>query len=252
MSQQIDRPPRIVVTVAVAERHADPDRARRRNELYVEAVTRHGGEAIQVDVRASEAECRAAFASMDGLLLSGGVDIHPARYGQPAVGAKEISQARDALESEAWAVAAARSVPGLGLCRGLQAINVFSGGSLLQHVDGHAGPGWGEGPPTTHPIRVEAGTRLASVLGPSPSLTVNSYHHQAVRAEDLAAGLVASAWADSVRGLIIEGLEAAGDRFIVGVQCHPERTESTPDAFEGLFEAFVEAARRARTVTAAA
>jgi putative glutamine amidotransferase len=72
---------------------------------------------------------------------------------------------------------------------------------------------------------------------------VNSYHHQAVRASDLALGLVASAWASSPAGDLVEGLEAADGRFVFGVQCHPERTESTPPAFERLFGVFVDAAR---------
>ena len=74
-------------------------------------------------------------------------------------------------------------------------------------------------------------------------LVVNAYHHQGVRDDDLAPGLVASAWADSSAGPLVEGLEAPGSRFVVGVQCHPERTESTPTAFENVFEAFVAAAR---------
>jgi len=74
-------------------------------------------------------------------------------------------------------------------------------------------------------------------------VVVNAYHHQGVRAADLAPGLVASAWADSSAGALVEGLETAGPRFVVGVQCHPERTDSTPAQFESVFEAFVAAAR---------
>ena len=72
---------------------------------------------------------------------------------------------------------------------------------------------------------------------------MNTYHHQAVRAADRAPGLVAHAWASSPAGDLVEGLEAADGRFIVAVQCHPERTESTPAAFERLFGVFVDAAR---------
>jgi putative glutamine amidotransferase len=235
--------PHIVVTVAVAAWHDKPDLAEQRNALYAGAIERHGAIPILLDVRATDEERRVAFASMDGLVLSGGVDIHPARYGQVTAGAKEISRQRDELESAAWDAAADRARPVLGLCRGLQAINVFSGGSLLQHVGGHAGPGWGEGAAHRHPVRLEPGTRLAAALAPALTVEVNSYHHQAVRPEDLAPGLVASAWAESVAGPLVEGLEGVDGRFVVGVQCHPERTESTPPAFEGLFAAFVEATR---------
>ena len=72
---------------------------------------------------------------------------------------------------------------------------------------------------------------------------VNSYHHQAVRAADLAPGLVANAWSSSPAGDLVEGLEAADGRFVFGLQCHPERQESTPPAFERLFSVFVDAAR---------
>ena len=236
--------PRIVVTLGLTHLGARPDLAARRNDLYVAAVERHGADAIRLDTRTPAEERDQALASMDGLLMSGGADIHPSRYGQALAGSEAIEDDRDELESTAWRVADSRGVPVLGLCRGLQAINVFSGGTLLQHVDGHHGAGWGLGPPVTHPIRLVGGTRLASVLGPAEELEVNAYHHQGILATDLAPGLRAAAWADSSAGPLVEGLEAEGDRFVVGVQCHPERTESTPDEFERLFAAFVEAATR--------
>ena len=235
--------PRIVVTLAVAAAQTAPELAARKNVLYTEAVVRHGAEAIALDADASPDARRAAFEAMDGLLLSGGADLHPARYGQPVRGSKDIEPDRDALEAAAWSVAIARSVPVLGLCRGLQAINVFSGGTLLQHVPGHDGHAWGRGPATTHPIRLVPGSRLARIVTDDGPLEVNSYHHQGIRPADLAPGLAASAWADSEAGPLIEGIEATDGRFIVGTQCHPEREESTPAAFERLFAAFVAACR---------
>lgn len=236
--------PRIVVTLGLTHLSDRPDLAARRNDLYVAAVERHGAHAIRIDTRTPTDERDRAFASMDGLLLSGGADIHPSRYGQAVAGSKEIEDDRDELESGAWSIAESRDVPVLGLCRGLQAINVFSGGTLLQHVEGHHGAGWGLGSPVTHPIRIVGGTRLASLLGPAEKLEVNAYHHQGILAKDLAPSLRASAWADSSAGPLVEGLEGDGERFVVGVQCHPERTETTPDEFERLFAAFVKAATR--------
>lgn len=247
MSRHAPTAPRIVVTVAVASRQAEPEVAARRNALYAGAVARQGGEPVVLDAEADDATRSEAFASMDGLLISGGADLHPERYGRPSRGSTTIEPERDALEHEAWMVSQARSVPVLGVCRGFQAINAFSGGTLVQHVDGHQGPRWGSGPALIHPIRIAPGTRLARILFPTNAgggvLRVNSYHHQAVRAEDLAPGLVANAWASSPAGDLIEGLEAADGRFVFGVQCHPERTESTPPAFERLFRVFVDAAR---------
>jgi len=184
---------------------------------------------------------------MDGLLISGGADLHPDRYGQPSRGSTTIEVDRDALEHEAWTAAQSRGVPVLGVCRGFQVINAFSGGTLLQHVDGHQGPRWGSGPAKIHPLRIAPGTRLARILFPTNVrggvVQVNSYHHQAVGPADLAPGLVPNARAASRAGELIEGLETRDGRFVLGVQCHPERTESTPKSFERLFAFFVDAAR---------
>jgi putative glutamine amidotransferase len=255
-------PPRIVLTVADAAVDPDPAKRAARNALYADGVRRHGGEPVLLDASTSAADRDAALATMDGLLLSGGADLDPAAYGQPVAGAGATEPGRDQLERAAWGAAAARGVPVLGICRGLQAINVFAGGALLQHVDGHSGPALGEGPALVHPLAVEPGTRLAAILGVQAAaaagpgrprepggprtLAVNSYHHQAVRPGDLAPGLVASAFAGSPAGLLVEALEAPGRRFVLGVQCHPERLESTPQAFERLWAAFVAACREAR------
>jgi putative glutamine amidotransferase len=239
--------PRIVITVAVAARQPEPELAVRRNALYAAAIARHGGEPVVLDA-ATAAPARAdALATMDGLLISGGADLHPERYGRPDRGSQTVELDRDALEHEAWTAAQERRLPVLGICRGFQAINVFSGGTLLQHVDRHQGPRWGKGPALIHPLRIAPGTRLARILFPTNAgggvVRVNSYHHQAVRADDLAPGLVASAWASSPAGDLVEALEAADGRFVFALQCHPERQESTPPAFERLFGVFVDAAR---------
>jgi putative glutamine amidotransferase len=124
---------------------------------------------------------------------------------------------------------------------------VFAGGSLLQHVDGHAGPGYGTGQAMTHPLRVVPGTKLARILYPTNVgggvLQVNSYHHQAVRPRDLAPAFTACGLASSAEGDLVEALEAPVGPFRMGVQCHPERTESTPRQFERLFAFFVDACR---------
>ncbi len=242
----LDRP-RIVVTLAVAAERSDPALTERKNQLYLDAITRYGGEPVRLDARSTPDERRAAFAAMDGLLLSGGEDLDPARYGRPNEGSTDIERDRDELEAEAWAAAESNDRPVLGICRGIQSINVFAGGTLLQDVGGHRGPGWRTGPAHVHPIRLLPGSRLTRILFPTNagggSLTVNTYHHQAVRRSDLAPGLVPAAVAPSPAGEIVEALEGSGPRFVAGVQCHPERTESTPPAFERLWRFFVEASR---------
>jgi putative glutamine amidotransferase len=260
------RGPRIVVTLAAPGRGGggDPARTEAVNARYLEAIRRHSGEPLPLHARLTADERRRAFAAMAGLLLSGGADIAPARYGQTAMGARDVDEARDELEAEAWAMAAERGLPVLGICRGHQAINVFSGGGLVQHVDGHdrpsselgpaglgqPGSGWARDalgrPERRHELRLVAGTRLARILAPASGtgrLVVNSSHHQAVRPADLAPGLVAAGFAWSPIGGIVEALEAEGERFVVGVQCHPERTETTPAAFERLWRVFVDACR---------
>jgi putative glutamine amidotransferase len=244
------RPPRIVVTLTVAAAQAEPAITMRKNALYVDAVVRHGAAAIALDATSSAAERGAAFASMDGLLLTGGADLDPARYGRPNEGSRNLEPERDELEAAAFAVAAARGVPVLGVCRGFEAMNVFSGGTILQDVAGHQGPAWGHGPALTHAIRLVPGTATARLLDPTASgagSTVNSYHHQAVRPLDLAPAFIATAFADSPAGELVEAFEGPADGpWRMGVQCHPERTESTPRVFERLFEAFVDACRTRR------
>ena len=239
--------PRIVVTVAEAARQADPAIAAAKNALYVEAVARHGASVVALDASSPEADRAEAFAAMDGLLLSGGADVDPARYGAAVAGATGVEANRDQLEADAWAAADARGLPVLGICRGLQAMNAFAGGSLVQHVDGHAGPGWGSGPALTHPLRLLPGSRLARILSPVNAgggvLTVNSYHHQAVLRTGLAPAFVPAAMSPSAVGDLVEAFEAPTGPFRMAVQCHPERLESTPRAFERLFAFFVDACR---------
>lgn len=243
----MEQRPRIAVTVAAPAAQSEPSLAVRKNALYVAAVERHGALAVVLDAGSDDATRHAAFDAMDGLLMSGGADIDPGRYGQSIDGAVAVEPDRDRLEAEAWAAARARGLPVLGLCRGMQAINVFSGGTLLQHVDGHAGAAYGHGAAATHRVHLVPGSRLSAWMGSAAEVEVNSYHHQGIRAGDLGPDLVATAWAPSPAGDLVEGLEAADGSFVVGVQCHPERTESTPETFERLFAAFVDACRAHRS-----
>ncbi|MEI7745309.1 MAG: gamma-glutamyl-gamma-aminobutyrate hydrolase family protein [Chloroflexota bacterium] len=242
------RPPRIVVTLMVAAQQPEVEIALRKNALYVDSVVRHGATAIPLDATASAADRAGAFASMDGLLITGGADIEPARYGATIAGSEGMEPDRDELEAQAYAAADRRGLPILGLCRGLQAMNVFAGGTLVQHVDGHAGPGYGHGPAHTHELRMEPASRMAGLLtggsaGGDGLYTVNSYHHQAVLLPNLAPAYVAAGWSSSPDGDLVEALESSAGPWRMAVQCHPERTESTPRTFERLFAAFVEACR---------
>ena len=239
--------PRIVITVSDPSRSANPTLAGEKQRRYADAVARHGAEPVFVHAGLPGPDRADALATMDALLLSGGRDIDPARYGRSRHPSETVEADRDALEADAWAAAAERALPVVGVCRGLQAINVFSGGKLIQDVGGHAEPAGRTGRVTMHPLRIEPGTRLARILFPTNVrggvLEVNSFHHQGVGAADLAPGLIPNARAASPAGELIEGLETRDGRFVLGVQCHPERTDSTPKQFDRLFAFFVDAAR---------
>ena len=178
------------------------------------------------------------WAEIDGLVLGGGADVDPAVYGQERHEKTEVEPERDALELPAARKAIDEKLPVLGICRGFQLLNVVLGGSLVQHLDGHERDA--EGRAGQHQARVEPGSRLHEVLG-KPDVLVNSSHHQAVRSENLAPWLKASATTED--GLI-EAFEADG---ILAVQWHPERVDECAPACRELARAFVAAAHYART-----
>jgi putative glutamine amidotransferase len=237
--------PRILITVHGPAQEAMELPTWQKFSRYADAVRQAGGEPVLIDPTASAAERSAAFAAMDGLLLPGGADLDPARYGQAAQPLTQVEPGRDELEAGAWAAAQERGLPVLGVCRGMQAITVFSGGSLLQHVDGHDSPTWPSAEARPHPVRLLAGTRLAAVLGLGRDgdevIEVNSYHHQALRPDQLGRGLRVSGTTPD--GELVEAVEASTpERWVIGVQNHPERPEFTPPAFRRLWQAFVAAA----------
>jgi putative glutamine amidotransferase len=249
----VDRP-RIVVTLTNPERTTDAAVARVKNARYLEAVERAGGAAVAVDDATPADRLRTALTSMDGLLISGGPDLDPALYGEQVNGSHAPDPGRDAVDIAAFRAAEAADAPVLGICRGLQAINVFSGGSLVQHVEGHESLPYPAAAGSAHAMTLQSGTLLWSVNGGASELVVNTYHHQAITPERLAPGLRATASATSPIGDLVEALESRDPgRWLVGVQCHPERLESSPAVLERLWTAFVAAAaaHAARRSTAA-
>ena len=235
--------PRIVTTLADPASSNDPAVAELKNRQYLDALERAGATPVPLTERASMADRAAALEAMDALLLSGGADIDPARYGEAPAGSRDAEPGRDALEDEAFRAALEAGVPVLGVCRGLQAINVFAGGSLVQHLEGHESSAYPSPAVTRHRLELTDGSRLAAILGDSSDLQVNSYHHQAITPDRLAPGLRISAVAEHAdAGRLVEGVESTDpDRWLVGVQCHPERTESSPPVFERLWVSFVAA-----------
>jgi len=184
-----------------------------------------------------------ALARLDGLVLSGGGDIAPGRYGaEPSAQLTSVREERDAAEFALLDAAMSLRLPVLGICRGMQVINVARGGSLHQHLpdvvghDGHAPvPGaFGE-----HEVRVAPGSRLSAILGRGAGLAISTltHHHQAV--DQLGQGLTATAWAQDGT---IESLEARDRPFVVAVQWHAEGLAGRPRHL-ALFTAFIGAAQ---------
>ncbi len=208
-------------------------------ENYCAAVVRGGGLPVLLP---HDAEHAAAFVErIDGLIITGGhFDIDPVYFGVEARHATvKTKDRRTAFELAISRAALARDLPLLGICGGEQLLNVVLGGTLIQHipdeVDGaleHEQPN-PRGEPG-HSVTLAPGSLLARICG-ARELAVNSAHHQAVR--DVGPGVAVNAVAPDG---VIEGIEAPGYRFCLGVQWHPEYGVSNGDA--PLFEAFVAAA----------
>ena len=184
----------------------------------------------------------APLPSYDGLVLTGGADIDPARYGaERSERVTEVDPRRDGFELSVLLDALARDAPVLAICRGHQLLNVAYGGSLLQHLeerephrarrgaDGETiDSGW-------HDVDLEAGSRLARLLG-RERVRTNSRHHQAVTRASVASGLVIAGTTDDV----VEALEDPAKTWVQSVQWHPERPENA-EPFKALFEDFAAA-----------
>ncbi|MEO6525702.1 MAG: gamma-glutamyl-gamma-aminobutyrate hydrolase family protein [Gemmatimonadaceae bacterium] len=194
---------------------------------------------------ASDAD--AALDGMAGLVLTGGEDVNPVRYGatpHPELG--DVHDGRDAFETALVHAARARALPTLAICRGVQILNVALGGTLIQDIPAEC-PGaivhdgdWARSA-RVHEVNVAAGSRLASAMGTERPV-VNSMHHQAVGS----VAPVLAAVAHAPDGLV-EGVEWPGDDWwMVGVQWHPEELTASAEPWDrALFAAFTAVARRA-------
>ena len=179
--------------------------------------------------------------SLDGLLLTGGSDINPKRYGESSNGSDEVDDARDEREDCLLREALAADLPVFAICRGLQMFNVVAGGTLVQHLAStnvhrqkpkNAEPGKH---PAAHRVWVAPETRLARIIG-AGGHDVNSRHHQAV--ESMGPGLLVSAISEDG---VIEALEKPDASFALAVQWHPEDRIFVSAADRKLFEAFAAA-----------
>lgn len=210
---------------------------------YVRAVELAGG--LPIVVAPGKAEDAAVLlARMDGLLLTGGSDLDPALYGEERhASVTHVVRERDDFEIALAQTALGRDLPLLAICRGQQVLNVATGGTLVQDIPSQVSRGVDHDPErerweVAHDVEIMPGTRLRALLG-TDQVSVNSFHHQSVK--DLGRGLTVSA--RTPRDGVIEGVEASGRRFALGVQWHPEGLWNQNQNFQGLFAGLVEAAR---------
>lgn len=214
------------------------------NQTYIRALIANGVTPLMIPPGLDAAALESLCARLDGLLLTGGADIDPALYGEerlPACG--EIEPERDELELALTRLALARDLPTLGICRGMQTLNVACGGALVQDLvtqKPDALPHAQTALPRNHlahPVMVERGSRLHELLG-ADEFRVNSLHHQAVSRPGEGARVVA--WAPDG---VAEAMELPARRFALAVQYHPEELVETDALSRRLFAAFAQACR---------
>ena len=213
---------------------------------YFDAVAEAGGVPVMLPLTSSLEVIARLVESVDGIIVTGGQDVDPARYGERGEAARalcgELCPERDEMEALIVPAALGADIPLLGICRGLQALNVILGGTLWQDLPKqrpstveHHGKAPYENP--VHTARVLRGTPLATCVGEG-ELPVNSFHHQALR--DVAPGL--EVMAEAADG-VVEAVWRPASRFCWAVQWHPEFSHAVDEPSRKIFSAFVEACR---------
>jgi putative glutamine amidotransferase len=233
--------PRIGVSGVV--RHWDGNERTGVNAAYVRSVLAAGGVPVILSPVLGPSFAARAMDGVDGLLLSGGEDIHPALYGaELSPRCYPPSRERDLFELALFATARQRELPVLGICRGIQLVNVALGGTLYQDLPSERPSEIAHDPGSArdaraHAVRLAAGSRAAQALG-ATELRVNSFHHQAV--DRLAPELIATGWSEDG---VIEAAEGPSEgAWLLSVQWHPEEMHAEMKAPErGLFRALVDA-----------
>ncbi|ROO88241.1 anthranilate synthase component 2/putative glutamine amidotransferase [Actinocorallia herbida] len=200
---------------------------------YPRSVERAGGVPVMLPPLAELDAVPGLVARLDALVIAGGPDVDPSRYGAaPHERTGVPNQARDRYESAVLRAVVEADKPFLAVCRGMQLLNVVRGGTLIQHLPdevGHEGHAPVVGRFSRHRVRIDPGSRTGRAMGEIAD--VPTYHHQAI--DRLGGGLVPVAWAGDK---VIEAVELEGHRFGVAVQWHPEEGEDL-----SLFEALVAA-----------
>ncbi len=210
---------------------------------YIDSIFAAGGIPVCIPTITNEEDFDNYIDLVDGLLLTGGDDVSPELYGEEPI--KEVNGMavyKDKCEKGLFKRAYERKMPILGICRGNQFINVALGGKLYQDINAQVPGSYGHSPKSFthdelyHLVNISKGTRLHEIMG-EDTLRVNSFHHQAIKTtgENL---VVAALSKDN----IIEAVESTEDRFLIGVQWHPECLTAKYPEFLKIFKSFTDAA----------
>lgn len=212
------------------------------NQSYIDAVEQAGGIPLVFPVGKDHASTGHLLERVDGLLITGGLDVHPFYYDEePYQELGAILPTMDLFHIEALRKAVEMNMPVLGICRGLQVMNVAFGGTLFQdlsHIPTMVLKHWQMGSRTLgmHYVEIEPGSKLRRMIG--DRLMVNSIHHQAIK--DVAPGFHVVAKASDG---VVEAIEREDYGFCLGLQWHPEEMVKVSSSMKPIFQSFVNAAR---------
>jgi putative glutamine amidotransferase len=235
-----------IVGITCSSGAGSPDENARQylNTTYVKAILNAGGVPMIIPNVVDKELVESYLGTIDGLMLSGGVDVDPQYFGEDHhADLGTVDAARDSTELALLERALEQDMPIFGICRGIQSLNVALGGTLYQHLPDQAPSSIHHQQSDikiprsefSHSIRIEGGSRLRSIVG-KDEMQTNSFHHQAIKS--VGAGLIVTARAADG---IIETVEAPDHRYLVAVQFHPEETAPHDEYSRGLFEAFIQA-----------
>jgi putative glutamine amidotransferase len=220
----------------------DPEYAQRAYPQYAAAVEMAGAEPVQIPLDKPPAEIMKLIERCDAVLLPGSkADVDPAKYDaarNPQTASADAG--RDTVDELLLQDAYNMRKPVLAICYGLQILNVIRTGSLVQHIESPINHAAGRKVAVAHDVKVAPGSMLASIVGASAPLPVNSSHHQSAATVGDGLRVVATCPDDG----IVEALEGTSpDHFVLAVQWHPERTVREDEPSRAIFRALVEAAR---------
>ncbi len=213
------------------------------NNDYIQAVIRAGGTPFIIPMGESDDTIKQQIKLIDGLILSGGHDVDSLLYNEePTQKLGEIYPKRDEFDLKIIKYAMDKEIPILGICRGMQILNVANGGSLYQDlsfIDGCYIKHWqgNQADVATHNVDIEKGSKMHSIIG--DTVKTNSFHHLAVK--DIAKGFKVVARA---KDGVIEAIEKDGDTFVIGFQWHPEMMSKNNEKMQRIFNKLIEESKK--------